>query len=153
MVYWADIDDELAEFLGSDADSDEEDDEEEGVDEGMESDGSTRSGRSARSTSSRRLKRKRTTESINGSDAEDGGESTSALQKRRKLAAERGTTGLANVEIAENPSGLPSPDTTGPEEETDDRPKVNGEAVEEDSDGEFEREMMAEFERVSDDEE
>lgn len=80
-------------------------------DEGNESDASTR-------------KRKRDgTDSADGSDAEgtdisvngDGSE----LQKRKRRALER-TTGLANVAVADQSSGLPSPDTTGPEEENQD---------------------------------
>jgi RNA polymerase II subunit A-like phosphatase len=152
-VNWDDMEDEMKDFYDSEDDTEADDD-----DEGMESDASGKSGRSSRSTSSRKLKRKRTTESING-DYEEAGESTSALQKRRKMAAER-TTGLANVETLENPSGLPSPDTTGPEEDAADKIKAvaNGggqeaEESDDDDDDEFAQAMMAELDRDSDVEE
>lgn len=63
-------------------------------------------------------KRKRDdTESAGESDAEGSvnGEG-SELQKRKRRALER-TTGLSNVAVADKSSGLPSPDTTGAEEE------------------------------------
>jgi len=92
-------------------------------DEGGQSDASThsnRSGRSKRSSSRPRKRKREGTESADASDAEmtdasvkgDGSE----LQKRKKRALER-TTGLTNVAVADKSSGLPSPDTTGPEEE------------------------------------
>jgi RNA polymerase II subunit A-like phosphatase len=151
-VNWADMEDEMADFYDSEDDDTEVDDD----DEGMESDASGKSGRSSRSTSSRKLKRKRTTESVNG-DYEEAGESTSALQKRRKMAAER-TTGLANVETLENPSGLPSPDTTGPEEDAGEKAKAqangaDGDAEDSDEDDDFAQAMMAELDRDSDAEE
>ncbi|TID21976.1 BRCT domain-containing protein [Venturia nashicola] len=158
-VEWGDLEDEMKDFYDSE-DETEADDTDEGHDEGMESDASGESGRSSRSTSSRKAKRKRRTELVNG-DYEEAGESTSALQKRRKMAAER-TTGLANVETLENPSGLPSPDTTGPEEDAGEKGKgvLNGvegvsngaEGVSNGAEGEvrddddgFEQEMMAEM--------
>jgi RNA polymerase II subunit A C-terminal domain phosphatase len=148
-VNWADMEDELADFYDSEDDTEADDD-----DEGMESDASVQSGRSSRSTS-RKLKRKRTGESVNGDVEEAGGSATSALQKRRKLAAER-TTGLANVETVENPSGLPSPDTTGPEEDAGELAKANGadaDADDTDGDDDFAMAMMAELDRESDAEE
>lgn len=151
-VEWGDLEDEMKDFYDSE-DETEADDDDDGHDEGMESDVSGKSGRSSRSTSSRKAKRKRMTESING-DYEEAGESTSALQKRRKMAAER-TTGLANVETLENPSGLPSPDTTGPEEDAAEKVRsVSNGAADEvgDDDDDFEQAMMAEFEKDSDDE-
>lgn len=149
-VEWGDLEDEMKDFYDSE-DETEADDDDEGNDEGMESDASGKSGRSSQSTSSRKSKRKRTTPSING-DYEEAGESTSALQKRRKMAAER-TTGLANVETLENPSGLPSPDTTGPEEDAGEKAKsvsngADGEVSDDDDD--FEQAMMAEFDKDSD---
>ncbi|RDI77527.1 hypothetical protein Vi05172_g12490 [Venturia inaequalis] len=150
-VEWGDLEDEMKDFYDSE-DETEADDDDEGNDEGMESDASGKSGRSSRSTSSRKSKRKRT-ESING-DYEEVGESTSALQKRRKMAAER-TTGLANVETLDNPSGLPSPDTTGPEEEAGEKTNAvsngaEGEVGDDDDDDDFEQAMMAEFDKDSD---
>lgn len=153
------IDDEVWERMNKDLeDFMNESGEDEDDDDGAESDGSTRSSRSIRSTSSRKLKRKRA-ESVDISDQEDSDASASGgygseLQKRKKRALER-TTGLANVATVENPSGLPSPDTTGPEEEVEEKPKVNGDAANgdgEEDDDEFAREMMAEFERESDEE-
>jgi RNA polymerase II subunit A-like phosphatase len=150
-VNWDDMEDEMKDFYDSEDETEADDD-----DDGMESDASGRSGRSSRSTSSRKLKRKRRTESVNG-EYEEAGESTSALQKRRKMAAER-TTGLANVETLENASGLPSPDTTGPEEDAGEKAtaQANGadrEAEVSDEDDDFAQAMMAELDRDSDAEE
>jgi RNA polymerase II subunit A-like phosphatase len=147
---WDEVNAELEAFMDSDSDDDTDaDPDREG--DGGESDASTRSNVSGRSTSSRSRKRKRAAESADGSGAEDSDDATngalgSDLQKRKKRALER-TTGLANVATADNPSGLPSPDTTGPEE---DEANANGDAEDEDDD-DFEKAMMAEFARDEDD--
>jgi RNA polymerase II subunit A-like phosphatase len=142
-VEWGTLDEEFDSFFG---DLDEEDTEGDETDKesGAESDASTHS------TSSRRGKRKRRTRSVDGTEDSDGtsnGQLGSELQKRKKRALER-TTGLANVSSADNPSGLPSPDTTGPEEDAGEKQHVNGDNTD-DLDDDFEREMMAEFERQS----
>ncbi|KIW05699.1 uncharacterized protein PV09_03559 [Verruconis gallopava] len=110
---WKEANDELKEFMGSDDESE--------FDEGSESDASNASISSSRSETQTR-KRKRTPSSVDGErEGEDadgsasGGVNGSALQKRRKKASER-TTGLTNVTVASESSGLPSPETTGPEE-------------------------------------
>jgi RNA polymerase II subunit A-like phosphatase len=146
-VAWGDVDEEFDDFFG-DLDGDDTEDEGHKTDQesGAESDTSNQS------TSSRKAKRKRSTQSLDGNeDGEDlsNGRLGSELQKRKKRALER-TTGLANVSSAENPSGLPSPDTTGPEEDAGEKQHVNGDITDEEADDDFEREMMAEFERQSD---
>jgi RNA polymerase II subunit A-like phosphatase len=145
QVDWGGLDEEFHDFFG-DLDGDETEDggEESDRESGAESDASTKS------TSSRRGKRKRRTTSVDGTeDSEDlaNGRLGSELQKRKKRALER-TTGLANVSSADNPSGLPSPDTTGPEEDAEKQP-VNGDNSDDEAEDDFEREMMAEFERQS----
>lgn len=153
---WDDVNAELDEFLDSDDDDSEMDSE---LDSDLDSDASIDSKKSGESTSSRSKKRKRGTDSVDGSgeeNSDDGsnGSLGSQLQKRKKRALER-TTGLANVATVDTPSGLPSPDTTGPEEdmgEANGTQKSNGDLVEdEDDDDAFAREMMAEFERQSND--
>lgn len=141
---WASVDDELADFLnesdtegGSDSDS-----------ESVRSDHST-----ASDVKQNKNKRKRTTNSTEVSEAEesDGSiASTSRLQRRKKRTLER-VTSLANVVTADKSSGLPSPETTGPEEdqgEDDEKaPGVNGNApdLQEDYDDGLEAELLAGF--------
>lgn len=142
---WASVDDELADFLnesetdgGSDSDS-----------ESVRSDTSTTS-----DVKEQKKKRKRTsTNSTDGSDAEESDSSvtsTSRLQRRKKRTLER-VTSLTNVVTAEKSSGLPSPETTGPEEgQNEDEEKaseVNGSApdLQEDYDDGLEAELLAGF--------
>lgn len=95
-------------------------------DEGNESDASMHSNlsiRSKRSSSNTRKRKREGTDSADGTDGEATDASVngngSELQKRKRRALER-TTGLTNVAVADKSSGLPSPDTTGPEEENHD---------------------------------
>ena len=122
---WNEADDELKDFMGSDGESD--------IDFESDSDASDSSVNSNKSGRSTSRKRKRAPSSVDGTEtgeAQDASDPSadnaagSALQKRRKKASER-TTGLANVVLPEKSSGLPSPETTGPDDE------VNGAAEEE----------------------
>lgn len=138
---WAAMHDDLDDFLN------ETDDEE----PGRESD--TDSVRSGNETdlqgdpnpSTNGRKRRREDGSTEPSDTEDSDASTtsrSKLQKRKKRAFER-VTSLTNMTVAVDPSGLPSPDTTGPEEHTNG--KAAPPAADEDDDDDLEAEMMAGF--------
>ncbi|KAL6710452.1 CTD phosphatase Fcp1 [Coniothyrium glycines] len=127
---WAEVDDELADFLN------ESDTEAEG-----------------NSESDSESKRKRVSEPINNSEAEESDSSissTSRLQRRKKRTMER-VTSLTNVVSADKTSGLPSPETTGPEEDqAEDEEKVpeaNGVApdLQEDYDDGLEAELLAGF--------
>jgi RNA polymerase II subunit A-like phosphatase len=137
---WDDLDDEVKDFLGSDDESD--------FDDGSESDASNASNKSGRSST---RKRKRAPSSVDGGDR-DGEKSEeelgSALQKRRKKASER-STGLANVTVADQSSGLPSPETTGPDDENE---KLNGVDGEDEEDEEFAKAFQEAMDSPSDDE-
>lgn len=118
---WNDADDEVKDFLGSDGESEMEFDESDS-DASDSSNASNHSNASGRSAS---RKRKRAPSSVDGRDNDEAQDASdpsaenaagSALQKRRKKASER-TTGLANVTLADKSSGLPSPETTGPDDE------------------------------------
>ncbi|KAF2402429.1 hypothetical protein EJ06DRAFT_528541 [Trichodelitschia bisporula] len=156
---WAEMDEELKEFLGDDEDDTDYDTDTKSVD--FESDASTRSTADKDSR-----KRKRGTESADASDAEDTDSSVghrgSQLQKRKKRALER-TSSLANVTSVDNASGLPSPDATGPDEDagegqangrtthnskTDDA--VDGGDDDDEAMDDLEREMLAEFSKSDD---
>ncbi|KAF2147221.1 uncharacterized protein K452DRAFT_3678 [Aplosporella prunicola CBS 121167] len=137
-----DVYDELKEFMGTD-DSESDTD-------GSQTDGSVRS---TASKASGRKKRKRNVESAESSEADDSDASAagegatkvgggSKLQRRKKRAFER-VTSLANVSTAGQSSGLPSPDTTGPEEGRGDEE----EGVEEEQLDALEAELLAEFEK------
>jgi len=72
------------------------------------------------------------------------------LQRRKKQAMER-TTSLTNVTSADKSSGLPSPDTTGPEEDKEAGAEaVEGNETDDLDDAALEAEMMAELEKESD---
>lgn len=109
---WAQLDDELADFMN-----------ETDTDGGSESDtDSVRSDNSTVSDTKQQAKKKRKrTNSTDVSETENDGESdssvnsTSRLQRRKKRTMER-VTSLTNVVTADK-SGLPSPETTGPEED------------------------------------
>ncbi|KAF2422435.1 hypothetical protein EJ08DRAFT_596862 [Tothia fuscella] len=148
QVDWGTFDQEYEDFMKDMSDDSE-------MDTGDESDASTPSNKSTASKS-KSTKRKRAAESVDGSgsggsDGEDaasingttnGTDLGSDLQKRKKRAYER-TTGLAIVTTtADSPSGLPSPDTTGPEE--DEVSKANGAPLagkEDEEDDAFDRDM------------
>ncbi|KAL1634807.1 CTD phosphatase Fcp1 [Diplodia intermedia] len=144
---------ELAEFL-DDSESDSEGSEKSN---GFESDTSVRSEGSAKSA---HKKRKRNAESNENSEASDSDSNAtddgtvsiagSKLQRRKKRALER-VTSLTNVASVEQSSGLPSPDTTGPEEGQgeEDAGAVHQPNADEDDDA-LEAEMLAEFEREQD---
>jgi len=131
---------EFEDFLGSDNES------------GTESDASESGAPSTTSTPGKR-KRKRNTDSANSTDAEDSDASAnggSKLQRRKKQAMER-TTSLTNVTSADKSSGLPSPDTTGPEEDKEAGAEaVEGNETDDLDDAALEAEMMAELEKESD---
>lgn len=158
---WDDIDEEFRQFM----DEDESDDTDVNSADGSDSE-SVRSENSTKSDS-RQIKRKRKrTSSRDTSEAEDSdasSTSTSRLQRRKKRTIER-VSSLTNVVSADKSSGLPSPETTGPEEDANDMKDTNDTAGEletdpdpaglaaDDSDPEndddgLEAEMMAEFER------
>ncbi|ORY13302.1 hypothetical protein BCR34DRAFT_481242 [Clohesyomyces aquaticus] len=107
---WQSLGDEFQDFM----------DESEDTDNGSDSDSESvhsEAGALAESKSGKK-KRKRTTGSTDVSDAEDSDasvNSTSRLQRRKKRVLER-VTSLTNVVSADKSSGLPSPETTGPEE-------------------------------------
>lgn len=109
---WDSMRDELQDFLDDSSDTD-------GASvsdsESVRSTGSTHSeGRAAK-----KRKRRSDTESNDGSEAEESdasGNSTSRLERKKKRTMER-VTSLTNVTNAEKSSGLPSPETTGPEED------------------------------------
>lgn len=110
---WDDVEDELAEFMGSEIDSESEVDSEFNMDHETDTD-----------TESTRPSRKRKMDDDEGTDndesADDG--TGSALSKKQKLAKER-TTGLRNVKNAADVGGggegggLPTPAITGDEEQ------------------------------------
>ncbi|KAF2661728.1 hypothetical protein K491DRAFT_646975 [Lophiostoma macrostomum CBS 122681] len=149
---WDDIDDEFQAFM------DESDDSEDNASTDSES---VRSEASTKSDSKQiKRKRKRTTGSTDVSEAEDSDASTtstSRLQRRKKRTMER-VSSLTNVVTADKSSGLPSPETTGPEEDTGELEKDPDPAglAAEDSDPEeddgLEAEMLAEFERSASEE-
>lgn len=143
---WDDLDDEVKDFLGSDDES--------GADDGSDSDASISSGVSGRSLS---RKRKRAPSSVGSAEQESGevlaaGSSDvgSNLQKRRKKAAER-STGLANVTVAGQSSGLPSPETTGPDDEQDKLIGVD-QGEDEDDDEDFAKAFQEAMDSPSDNE-
>lgn len=146
---WNEADDELKDFMGSDGESisDLSDSEAEASDSSI---GSNKSGRSQ----SRKRKRApssvdgtETGESLDASDPSAENAAGSALQKRRKKASER-TTGLANVTLPEKSSGLPSPETTGPDDEVngageDEEVEENGADEDEEADDDYDPELEA----------
>ncbi|KAI9822129.1 MAG: Carboxy-terminal domain (CTD) phosphatase [Thelocarpon impressellum] len=142
---WKEIDDDLADFLGSDDESESE---------------SVASASSRNSTSPRKRKRSRS-RSASGS-VTDGGEpparngdsaedlSGSRLAKRQQLARARTTTLKAVATTADNGSSLPSPETTGGEQEGE-RFEGDDDEADEDlnrlDDFDLEREIEAEIEK------
>ncbi|KAK0644826.1 RNA polymerase II subunit A C-terminal domain phosphatase [Lasiodiplodia hormozganensis] len=147
---------ELAEFLDeSDTDGEAGD-----KSDGFESDASVRSETSVKTLHKKRKRNAESTDNSETSDSDsnmtdDGTVSVagSKLQRRKKRALER-VTSLTNVAIVEHSSGLPSPDTTGPEEGQgeEDASKLNQAEADEDDDA-LEAELLAEFEKDDDEEE
>ncbi|KAI4701080.1 hypothetical protein J4E89_010776 [Alternaria sp. Ai002NY15] len=149
---WAQLDDELADFMnetdtdggGSESDSD-----------SVRSDNSTASDTQQQAA---KKKRKRTN-STDVSETEESDSSvnstTSRLQRRKKRTMER-VTSLTNVVTADK-SGLPSPETTGPDEDQGDvdgddeemmNPEANGTTapdLQDDYDDGLEAELLAGF--------
>jgi len=141
---WQSLGEEFQDFMNEEGDS------------GDESETDSESVRSDLSAQNKR-KRKRSMDSAESSEAEESDGSTNSdtgtkLQKKKKRALER-TTSLNNVVTADKSSGLPSPDTTGPDEGQGDEDNGNGfmEDIDDDS-AALEAELMAEFERESDEE-
>ncbi|CAA9957273.1 RNA polymerase II protein [Pyrenophora teres f. maculata] len=140
---WAAVDDELAEFM-----------DESDTDAGSDSDtDSVRSENSTVSETKQTLTKRKRTDSTEISEAEESDSSvnsTSRLQRRKKRTMER-VTSLTNVVTAEKSSGLPSPETTGPEEEQGEEeekaPEANGVApdLQEEYDDALEAELLAGF--------
>jgi RNA polymerase II subunit A-like phosphatase len=147
---WAQLDDELADFMnetdtdggGSESDSD-----------------SVRSEDNTVSDTKQGMKKKRKrTNSTDVSETENEesdssvNSTTSRLQRRKKRTMER-VTSLTNVVTADKSSGLPSPETTGPEEDQGDvdeeekNPEANGTApdLQDDYDDGLEAELLAGF--------
>ncbi|KAK3709941.1 CTD phosphatase Fcp1 [Vermiconidia calcicola] len=135
--YWADINDELDAFLGSDADDDSEA-------ESVQSDSTDRL-----KTPPSARKRKRDAEHESGEDADEGSEG-SRLQKRKKEALGR----TSSLTMMANP---PSSNGSTPAVATEDPgggARVGAADVDEvDEDGDLEAMLAAEMERESDDEE
>ncbi|KAF2027246.1 hypothetical protein EK21DRAFT_102679 [Setomelanomma holmii] len=143
---WASVDDELADFL-NETDTDEDNNASDS--DSVRSDNST-----ASDAKQNKKKRKRSTNSTDVSEAEESDSnvaSVSKLQRRKKRTMER-VTSLTNVVTADKSSGLPSPETTGPEEgQGDDEdkkgPETNGVApdLQDDNDEALEAELLAGF--------
>jgi RNA polymerase II subunit A-like phosphatase len=146
---WSSLNNELDDFLNESDDTD-------GA-SASDSD-SVRSTDSGRSEGKTKKKRKRGSgvESNDGSEADDSDASvksaSSKLQRKKKRTMER-VTSLTAVENAERTSGLPSPETTGPEEEQGDEegktfdPQGEGPDLDSDFDDGLEAAMMDEFEK------
>jgi len=167
---WDDMQQQLDEFLGSDVESDSEsaqsdDDDGKNSDDASADDMNT-DGIDSDEPTPTDSARKRKLADVDPSDEDDSDTSTasksgSKLQRRKKRALER-VTSLTNVVNAsksphKSESGLPSPETTGPEEEAQERANgTNGNNVgtedgggngDDDDDGsDLEAEMMAAFE-------
>jgi RNA polymerase II subunit A-like phosphatase len=140
---WAALDDELADFMN-----------ETDTDGGSESEADSVRSENSTALEAKRIKTKRKrTNSTDVSEAEESDssvKSTSQLQRRKKRTMER-VTSLANVVTADKSSGLPSPETTGPEEGQGDDdetvPEANGVApdLQDDYDDGLEAELLAGF--------
>jgi RNA polymerase II subunit A-like phosphatase len=145
---WQSLGDEFQEFM------DESDEDDDGTGSDTDSVHSENSVQTTDSTTKRGMrKRKRGTESTETSEAEESDSSVtsttgSKLQRKKKRVLER-VTSLTNVVSADKSSGLPSPDTTGPDEmEGHEENKAGGGGVEDDDgDADFEAELLAELER------
>ena len=152
---WSHMQEELAEFLGSDVDDSETD--------SLASEESGKSGRSVRSKSSKRSNRKkRGYDAMSGGDREGKSETGSELQGRKKLAVGRSTMLSRTIMAGASASGLPTPEVTA--EEDGAKEAINGVAGDDghvsdgdgdgDGDGwsEFEGDLEAEMERTTSEE-
>lgn len=146
---WKSMADELDEFMNESDDTE---------DASASDSESARSTASTQSDTKVKRKRKRGTESNDeGEESDASVNSTSRLQRRKKRTMER-VTSLTNVVNADKSSGLPSPETTGPEEEQGEEdgkvfdPQGQGADLESDNDDGLAAEMMAEFEKSEDEE-
>jgi RNA polymerase II subunit A C-terminal domain phosphatase len=147
---WGTMNDEVDEWLNSDGDDDEDD-------EGFESDASRLSvqtnGTNGTNGTRQRRKRKREADSVEVSDAENdtdvsvNGLAGSKLEHRKKRARQR-TSALNNATsaLSDKSSGLPSPDTTGPEEEPVQK-DLDGVGEEEDGEDDLAAAMLEELEK------
>jgi RNA polymerase II subunit A-like phosphatase len=148
---WKSLDDEFQDFMNE---SDETDDNSNSDSESVRSDTSAQT--DSKQPTKRKRKRKGYSTDDSGAEDSDGSVSstTSRLQRRKKRTMER-VTSLTNVVTADKSSGLPSPETTGPEEEQgddEDMVKPAGlDIADEDYDDGLEAEMLAGFEAASDD--
>lgn len=136
---WQSLGDEFQEFM------DESDDEDDGTGSDSES---VHSENSVSTNGAAKKKRKRGTDPEENSEADDSDASTnsaagSKLQRKKKRVLER-VSSLTNVVSADKSSGLPSPDTTGPEEGHEEN---GAEDRDEEGDAELEAELLAELER------
>ncbi|KAF2807806.1 uncharacterized protein BDZ99DRAFT_391461 [Mytilinidion resinicola] len=142
---WQSLGDEFQEFM------DESDDDDQGTGSDTDSVNSENSVQTSSTTRSKK-KRKRGTGSVDGSEADDSDASVSSstgskLQRKKKRVLER-VTSLTNVVSADKSSGLPSPETTGPDEGQENG--LGGEEDDDDGDAELEAELLAELERDDD---
>jgi RNA polymerase II subunit A-like phosphatase len=142
---WEDMDKELEEFMN----------ESDGTEDNSNSDSeSIRSDTSVQPDSNKtKRKRKRhgggVTDESGAEESDTSTKNSSRLQKKKKRTIER-VSSLTNVLMAaDNSSGLPSPETTGPEEDQGDEEgviKPTGlDIAEDDYDDALEAEMLAEF--------
>jgi RNA polymerase II subunit A-like phosphatase len=169
---WQSLGDEFQDFMDGISDTDEETNSSDT--ESVRSELSTQSTSSHKpaaaitttstNTTNNKKKRKRTgTPSADASEAETDSDASvsstaggsSRLQRRKKRVLER-VTSLTNVVSAEKSSGLPSPETTGPEEDQAEEVEKNGDVVGDDVEGEgeeddgLEAEMLAELQKAAD---
>ncbi|RFU27892.1 hypothetical protein B7463_g8438, partial [Scytalidium lignicola] len=135
---WGEVDEELAEFMGSDTDDE--------SDTGsVESDSSRRSAASSRSNRDRKRKH-------DDAEEEDESDGESTLAKKQRLANSR-TTGLKTIKTpnsAHSESSLPTPGVTG--DETDGASNAGNQTPPAEDEADFdeddlEADLMAEFER------
>lgn len=132
--YWADIDDEFADFMGSDVDEDSDA-------ESIKSDRST-----AQDTTPGGRKRKRDAVNSENAEGDDAQEPGSKLQKRKKEALERTSSLTQVVAPAENGS------TTGVRTDDPGGGQSHADAGMEGDDDDLEAMLAAEMERLTDDE-
>lgn len=159
---WKDVDDELAEFLGSDNSDSETEGEEGDEDEAMDSEDESSQGSEGSAESSNSSAAAHGTKRKNRADEEDEDEEMgedgvplSALAKKQRLARNRGASSLRSVRGPseerkngaddEDGTGLPTPGpTTGDEEMTASQRKAQEEADAAD----LEAELLAEMESM-----
>ncbi|TVY15243.1 RNA polymerase II subunit A C-terminal domain phosphatase [Lachnellula arida] len=119
---WDEVDDELAEFMGSDSESENDSDRD-----------STRGTKRARSEKS--------------DDGEDSDESTSRLVKKQNTAKSR-MTGLKSVKTPQSVGSLPTPGVTGDEEDVVEDDSSIGDDLEKEMEAEMEAELAREEEEA-----